>query len=135
MYQLGSRIMVLDFEFCITRGNEEWACIRGKFGRVGSTRQVMKDFVLNFFIRLFLHQKEAGEIQSTARPSCLLQSYLYQTWRSSNYFSSSKTLYKLPIWGRISTTNSSPPCRVSLGLRPQPMPAGVPVILQNSRSD
>lgn len=45
------------------------------------------------------------------------------------HFSSSITLCRLPMCGRISTTNSSPPWSVSFGFRAQPMPDGVPVIL------
>ena len=46
-----------------------------------------------------------------------------------HYFSFSKVLIKVPMCGRISTTNSSPSFKVTLGLAPVPTPAGVPVIM------
>lgn len=44
-------------------------------------------------------------------------------------YSFSKVLTSVPICGRISTLNSSPWERVSLGFLPMPTPAGVPVIM------
>lgn len=42
----------------------------------------------------------------------------------------SNTLTSVPICGRISTANSSPPRSVTLGFLPIPTPAGVPVMMR-----
>ncbi len=44
-------------------------------------------------------------------------------------YSFSNTLYNVPIWGRISTANSSPAFKVTFGCRTMPTPAGVPVMI------
>lgn len=44
-------------------------------------------------------------------------------------YSFSKRLTSVPICGRISTLNSSPCSRFSLGFFPMPTPAGVPVMI------
>jgi len=45
------------------------------------------------------------------------------------YFSASKVLTKVPIYGKISTLNSSPGFNVYFGFLAKPTPAGVPVII------
>lgn len=52
-----------------------------------------------------------------------------EVWPPTTHSSFLNVLTKVPICGKISTLNSSPAWRFSLGFFPIPTPAGVPVIM------
>lgn len=53
--------------------------------------------------------------------------FFFFTFTPVIYFSASNLVTSVPMCGRISTANSSPSLRNSLGVYPKPTPAGVPV--------